>query len=142
MGSIPLNVPADDTPVDPGPAAERLQAAMLQVLGAHVDAGGRVDYERLAAAPEVPTLAEATSLPLEVGTWNVVMAPAGTPKDVVDRLNAALNSALKKPAIQERLAGYGINPVIDSTPASTAKFVEGEIAKFHSAFKLSGAEAE
>lgn len=112
------------------------------VKGAKLNAIAVMSDKRLAAAPEVPTLLEATSLPLEVGTWNVVMAPAGTPKDVVDRLNAALNATLKKPAIQDRLAGYGINPVIDSTPASTAKFVESEIAKFHSAFKLSGAEAE
>ena len=112
------------------------------VKGGKLNAIAVMSDKRLAAAPEVPTLVEATSLPLEVGTWNVVMAPAGTPKDVVERLNAALNAALKKPAIQDRLAGYGINPVIDSTPASTAKFVESEIAKFHSAFKLSGAEAE
>ena len=112
------------------------------VKGGKLNALAVMSDKRLAAAPEVPTLLEATSLPLDVGTWNVVMAPAGTPKDIVDRLNAALNAALKKPAIQDRLAGYGINPVIDSTPASTAKFVESEIAKFHSAFKLSGAEAE
>ncbi|RZL87514.1 MAG: tripartite tricarboxylate transporter substrate binding protein, partial [Variovorax sp.] len=98
--------------------------------------------KRLSAAPEIPTLLESTSLPLEVGTWNVVMAPAGTPKDVVARLNAALNEVLKKPAIQDRLAGYGISPVSDSTPENTAKFVESEIAKWRSAFKLSGVEAQ
>jgi tripartite-type tricarboxylate transporter receptor subunit TctC len=98
--------------------------------------------KRLAAAPEIPTLREATSIPLEVGSWNVVMAPAGTPKDIVARLNAALNEVMKSPAIQAQLAGYGISPVSDSTPASTAKFVESEIAKFDSAFKLSGAEAQ
>jgi hypothetical protein len=52
MASPALNTPADATPVDPGPAAERLQAAMLAALGAHLDASGRLDYERLAASPE------------------------------------------------------------------------------------------
>ena len=119
-----------------------LGAARELVKAGRLTAVAVFSNKRLAAAPEIPTLLEATSLPLEVGSWNVVMAPAGTPKDVVDRLNAALNEVMKKPAIQARLAGYGISPVSDSTPASTAKFVESEIAKFHSAFKLSGAEAQ
>jgi hypothetical protein len=52
MASVPLNAPPDRAPVDPGPAAERLQAAMLGALGAHLDAAGRVDYDRLAASAE------------------------------------------------------------------------------------------
>jgi Protein of unknown function, DUF547 len=50
MAPPPLNAPAERTPVDAGPAAERLQAAMLGALGAHLDAAGRVDYDRLAAS--------------------------------------------------------------------------------------------
>lgn len=135
-------------------AVQGLVGGQVQFVGGSLGAGRELvkagklvavavmSDKRLAVAPEIPTLFEATSLPLEVGTWNVVMAPAGTPKDVVARLNAALNEVLKKPAIQERLSGYGISPINDSTPSSTGKFVESEIAKWRSAFKLSGAEAQ
>ncbi|HEU4367193.1 MAG TPA: DUF547 domain-containing protein [Methylomirabilota bacterium] len=59
MGASPLNTPAADAPVEPGPAAERLQAAMLAALGAHLDAEGCVDYDRLAASAEFAAAAAA-----------------------------------------------------------------------------------
>ena len=77
-----------------------------------------------------------------VGTWNVVMAPRGTPKPVVERLNAALNQVLREDAIRTRLDGYGITPVADSTPASTAAHIESEIARWGKAFKISGAQQQ
>lgn len=98
--------------------------------------------KRLAAAPDIPTMGEAVSLPLELGTWNVVVAPAGTPKPIVDRLNAALNEVLARPAVIERLARLGINPVADSTPASTAQVITSEIAKWRGAFNLAGLQPE
>jgi hypothetical protein len=52
MRSSPLNAPTLDAAVDPGPAAERLQATMLAAVGAHLDAAGRLDYDRLAASAE------------------------------------------------------------------------------------------
>jgi tripartite-type tricarboxylate transporter receptor subunit TctC len=98
--------------------------------------------KRLAAAPDVPTLAEAASLPLDVGTWNVTLAPAGTPRPIVERLNAAFNEVLRRPAIVERLSNSGITPIADSTPASAAQFIGTEIAKWRSAYKLSGLQPE
>ncbi len=98
--------------------------------------------KRLAAAPEIPTLQEAAALPLEVGTWNVIMAPAGTPQDIVVRLNTAINEALKKPAIQDRLSGYGVRTIADSTPGGTKQFVAAEISKWRDAFQLTGLEPQ
>jgi tripartite-type tricarboxylate transporter receptor subunit TctC len=98
--------------------------------------------KRLAAAPDIPTIGEAAGLPLELGTWNVVVAPAGTPKPVVDRLNAALNEVLARPAVIERLSRLGINPVADSTPVSTAQVITAEIAKWRGAFSLAGLQPE
>ncbi|WP_171020044.1 tripartite tricarboxylate transporter substrate binding protein [Hydrogenophaga sp. 2FB] len=137
-----------------GEAMQALVGGQVQFLGASLGLGrelvkgGKLNAvavmsdKRLAAAPEIPTLAESASLPLSVGTWNVVMAPVGTPKEIVDRLNHALNEVLKKPSLQSRLTGYGISPVTDSTPASTAKFVEAEIVKWREAFKLTGLETQ
>jgi tripartite-type tricarboxylate transporter receptor subunit TctC len=98
--------------------------------------------QRMAAAPDVPTFAEAGMAEMEVGTWNVVMAPLGTPKPIVDRLNAALNETLRDPGIRDRLTKLGITPVDDSTPASTAETITREIAKWAKAFELAGGKPE
>jgi tripartite-type tricarboxylate transporter receptor subunit TctC len=137
-----------------GEAMQALVGGQVQFLGASLGLGrelvkgGKVNAlavmsdKRLAAAPEIPTLAESAGLPLSVGTWNVVMAPSGTPKEIVNRLNRALNDVLKKSSMQSRLTEFGISPVTDSTPVSTAKFVEAEIGKWREAFKLSGLETQ
>ncbi len=137
-----------------GPALQDTVGGQVQFMGGSIGVGlpmvqaGRLRAvavmakQRLAAAPEVPTFAEAGMADFEVGTWNVVMAPLGTPKPIVERLNAALNETLRDPGIRERLTKLGITPVDDSTPASTAETVTREIAKWAKAFELSGAKAE
>lgn len=137
-----------------GEAIQALVGGQVQFIGASlgtaqplVKAGklralAVMSNKRLAAAPDLPTIAEAASVPLEVGTWNVVVAPAGTPKAVVQRLNAAFNEVLARPAVVERLSRLGISPVADSTPASTAQAIASEIAKWRGAFSLAGLQPE
>lgn len=137
-----------------GEAIQGLVAGQVQFMGGSLGSSqalvkaGRLralavmSSKRLAAAPEIPTLAEAASLPLEVGTWNVVVAPAGTPRPIVARLNAALNEVLRRPAVVERLSRSGISPVADSTPASTGEAIAREIAKWREAFKLAGLQPQ
>jgi tripartite-type tricarboxylate transporter receptor subunit TctC len=98
--------------------------------------------KRLNAAPGIPTLGEAMSLPLEVGTWNVVMAPSKTPKAIVDRLNAAFNEVLRRPDVVARLSKSGISPVSDSTPESTGKRISSEIEKWRKAVELAGVQPQ
>lgn len=112
-----------------------VQSGKLRALGV-------MGPSRLAAAPDVPTFAEGGLPGLDVGTWNVVMAPSGTPRAIVDRLNAALNQVLGEPAIRARLEALGIAPIADSTPAGTAERVTREIATWRRAFELSGARPE
>ena len=118
-----------------GVGASLLQAGKVRALGVMAD-------RRLTAAPDLPTFAESGMPDMVVGTWNVVMAPKGTPRPVVERLNAALNQVLREPAIRARLDGYGITPVADSTPASTAARIDSEITRWGTAFRLSGAAQE
>jgi tripartite-type tricarboxylate transporter receptor subunit TctC len=146
-GVTAVHVPYKGT----GPALQDTVAGQVQFMGASIGVGlpmlqaGRVralgvmDSKRMSAAPDVPTFAEAGMPDMLVGTWNVVMAPRGTPKPVVERLNAALNQVLREDAIRARLDGYGITPIADSTPASTATHIESEIARWGKAFRLSGA---
>jgi tripartite-type tricarboxylate transporter receptor subunit TctC len=134
-----------------GPALQDTVAGQVQFMGASIGVGlpmlqtGRVRAlgvmgdKRMTSAPDVPTFAEAGMPDMVVGTWNVVMAPRGTPRPVVERLNAALNQVLREDAIRTKLDGFGITPVADSTPASTAAHIESEIARWGKAFKMSGA---
>ncbi len=137
-----------------GPALQDTVGGQVQFMGGSIGVGlpmvqaGRLRAvavmakQRMAAAPDVPTFAEAGMADFEVGTWNVVMAPLGTPKPIVERVNAALNETLRDPGIRERLTKLGITPVDDSTPASTADTVTREIAKWAKAFELAGGKPE
>lgn len=149
-GVTAVHVPYKGT----GPALQDTVAGQVQFMGASIGVGlsmlqvGRVRAlgvmgdKRMSAAPQVPTFAEAGMPDMVVGTWNVVMAPRGTPKPIVDRLNAAINQVLREDAIRTRLDGYGITPVADSTPASTAAHIDREIARWGTAFRLSGAQQQ
>ncbi len=83
--------------------------------------------ERLAAFPNLPTLHEAGLEGYDWSEWGVVLAPAGTPADVVARLHRALRDALLRPAAMERLAGIGMVPV-GSEPAAAAAFLAAQAA--------------
>ncbi len=98
--------------------------------------------KRSAVALDVPTMAEAGVPDFESATWNVVAAPAGTPKDVVARLSAAANKSLRDPAVADRLKQLGIETVLDSTPGSTKAFVEAEIVKWREVIVHAGAKVD
>lgn len=90
--------------------------------------------ERLQSAPDVPTIAEQGYPGFDAVVWWGVLAPAGTPKPIVDKINAALKIALDKPEVRERLK------VIDgvvrvSSPEEFEGFIVAEIDKFHKLLK-------
>ena len=118
-----------------GTSLEYIKSGKLQALGV-------MAARRSAADPDVPTMAEA-GMPDFIGaTWNVVVAPAGTPQPIVAQLNAAVNKALKDPKTAQRMMLAGIDTVDDSTPASTAAFIKSEIAKWRDLAKLAGAKVD
>jgi tripartite-type tricarboxylate transporter receptor subunit TctC len=97
--------------------------------------------ERMAALPDVPTLKEKTGFPLEVVTWYLIFAPAGTPQPIVDRLSVSINQAIKAPAIVEKAKALGME-MVQSTPESSKKFYEGQMALWAPIVKASGAKVE
>lgn len=137
-----------------GPALQDLLAGRLAYMFdsfgtslEHIKAGNLYPLAVMAAkrstvAPDVPTMAEAGLPDFEGATWNVVVAPAGTPKEIVDRLNIAVNKALADPTVTERLKQLGIEKVDDSTPASTAAFIGSEIKKWREVVKSAGAHVD
>jgi len=98
--------------------------------------------QRLAAMPDLPTLQEEGLQGYECYTWNALLAPAGTPQPVVNKLNAAINKALADPAVSGALEKAGINPTPGSTPQSSAEFVKAELAKWAPIIKASGAHID
>jgi tripartite-type tricarboxylate transporter receptor subunit TctC len=95
---------------------------------------------RSAAAPDVPTVAE-TVPGFEATTWFAVFAPAGTPRDVVQRINAEMQRVFKLPDVVDKLKALGLEPWI-SSPEDLAKLQTNEIVKWAKVVKESGAKAE
>ena len=78
----------------------------------------------------------------ECYTWNAILAPAGTPQPVIDRLSAAMSKALADSAVLNRLQEVGVDPTLDSNPQRAAEFIKAELAKWAPIIKASGAEIE
>ncbi|WP_200844295.1 tripartite tricarboxylate transporter substrate binding protein [Rhizobium sp. 18065] len=85
--------------------------------------------ERAPSFPDVPTMAEAGIPGYETYTWNALFAPKGTPKDVVDRLNASAKVAMADPAVVERMKEFSAT-VVASSPEELAAHVKAEMAKW------------
>jgi tripartite-type tricarboxylate transporter receptor subunit TctC len=111
------------------------QSGKLRALGAGM-------AKRVAALPDLPTLQEQGLPGFECYTWNALLAPAGTPKPIVDKLNAAINQSLADPAVSSALENAGIDPTPGSTPATTTDFVKAELAKWAPIIKASGAQID
>ena len=111
------------------------KSGKLRALGAGM-------AKRLAAMPDLPTLQEQGLPRFECYTWNALLAPARTPKPIVDKLNAAINKALADSAVSTALEKAGIDPTPGSTPETTAEFVKTELAKWSPIIKASGAQIE
>jgi tripartite-type tricarboxylate transporter receptor subunit TctC len=79
--------------------------------------------------PDLPTIAEAGLPGYQANSWAGVMAPAGTPKEIVQKLNADLVKALSQPDVRNRLLQSGAEPM-PSTPEEFGKFLKAEITKW------------
>ena len=90
--------------------------------------------QRSALAPDVPTMAEAGWKGIEVLTWHGLLAPAGTPAPIVDRLHTEIQRGLLAPASKEKLAGDGVE-VVASTPAELESFMRADMAKWGAVIK-------
>ncbi len=90
--------------------------------------------QRSTLAPDLPTMAEADWKGLEVLTWHALLAPAGTPTAIVERLQAELQRGLLAPASKEKLATDGIE-VVASTPAELDAFLRADMAKWGNVIK-------
>jgi tripartite-type tricarboxylate transporter receptor subunit TctC len=114
---------------------------MPHVRGGKIKALAMFSKNRIQGAPEVPTMAEAGGPPIESSTWVMFLAPAGTPRAIIDRLSQEANKAVNDPEIRNRFNEIGIEPV-GGTPEQTAKFLADEIAKWAKVITTAGVKAE
>jgi len=97
--------------------------------------------QRFAGAPDYPTIAESGLPGFEASAWDGILVPAGTPRPIVDKLNAAIRSALRDPAIVEALNRLGAQPV-PSTPEEFALHISTSTAKWAAVVQASGAKVD
>src|ERR1700712_5539252 len=112
-------------------------------LAPHVEAGKLKAFavaqpRRSTIMPEVPTLAEAGMSGYDAGVWIGLLAPAGTPSAIIDRLSVAANEALKDEEVQKALKLQGTDPV-GSTPKEFADFIRADVEKWKAAFAAADA---
>ncbi|OGA37898.1 MAG: hypothetical protein A3G24_04940 [Betaproteobacteria bacterium RIFCSPLOWO2_12_FULL_62_13] len=115
-----------------------LITSLPQVRAGKLRAIGVTSAQRSPVVPEVPTVAE-TIPGYEVEVSYFMLAPAGTPRDIITKLHAEAARALKQPDVVERLARDGARPV-GNTPDETARYIDREIVKWGKAVKASGAK--
>ena len=113
------------------PMAQDNQVRLLGVAG----------RERLAIAPDLPTLQEQGISDFDVSLWYGMLLPAGTSRDIVERYNKEINDILRKPEVVEKLAKQGLS-VTGGTPERFAQFIASEVTKWRAVVNEAGISAE
>jgi tripartite-type tricarboxylate transporter receptor subunit TctC len=107
---------------------DNLPSSSPHIKGGTLRALGVTTKEKASSFPDVPTIAE-TIPGYETYTWNALFAPAGTPSEVIAKLNEAANKAMADPAVVERMKEFSAT-IVASTPEDLAAHVKAEIAKW------------
>lgn len=128
-GQLPLMI------IDLQPALPHIRDGKLKALGV-------TTTKRVAAAPDIPTLAEAGLAGFELIAWQGVVAPAGVPRQIVDQLAAEIAKLVSSPDMRARLVEIALEPLAGSTPDSFAAYVKSEVDRWAPIVKASGAQVE
>ncbi len=116
---------------DLAPAYPLIQAGKVRALGV-------TTKQRAAAAPEIPPLAEVGVPGFDWAAWQSVAAPGGTPKDIVAKLNGAVNAAIAEPEVTKQLVQLQFIPVGKGTPEELERFVTSETARWAKVLQQAG----
>ena len=139
-GSVPamLDVIAGHIPfmvMDLQPALPQMRDGKIRVLGVTTP-------KRVAAAPDIPTLAESGLAGFELVAWQGVVGPAGMPRTIVDQLAAQIEKLVADPATDRKLSTIALEPLPGSTPDRFAAYIKTEVDRWAAIVKNSGAELE
>ncbi len=118
-----------------------LTAALPQMKAGKLRALAVTGAQRSQSVPELPTMVEAGVPGYAVTSWYALLAPAGTPADILKRVHAETVKAMSAPDMKDRLAGEGAEPTT-GTPAQLTTFLKSEIAKWSKVIKEAGIKGE
>ena len=119
-----------------------VSAAMPQVQAGKVRALGVSSPQPSPLAPDLPTLSQSGLPGFDVKGWNGFVAPAGTPRAAVAKVNAETMRALKQPEVVQRLKGAGYDAAAENTPEQFADFIKAELTKWTKVVRESGAKVD
>jgi tripartite-type tricarboxylate transporter receptor subunit TctC len=120
---------------------ESANVALPQWRAGKIKILGTTYARRLAAAPEIPLISE--TLPgFDLGIWQSIVAPAGTPREIVDRLYTALAKIMTTAEVRDRLLGAGIEPTVSKSPEDFAAFIKAQAAVREKVIKAVGMKVE
>ena len=97
--------------------------------------------KRSPAFPDIPTIAEAGYPGYEAGTWYALLAPAGTPREPINKLNAEVLKVIQVPEFRERLGGLGVE-FVGSTPDACFAYIRSETTKWSKVIKQGNIRAD
>lgn len=120
---------------------DTMLSSMPHVKAGKLKALAVTSSQRSPSAPDIPTVAESGLPGYEAIAWNGLLAPAGTPKEIVERLNAELKKVLENPEVKQRFEAQGFSPAWN-TPAAYGQFLQAEVDKWAQAVKTSGARVD
>ncbi len=121
---------------------DNLPTALQQIKSGKLKAFAVTSAQRSSAVPDLPTIEEAGNLKgFDASSWFGLVAPAGTPPEVVNRIQQEVTKALASPAVKERLVAQGAI-LGGNTPAQFAAFIDSEIKKWGPVVKASGAKVD
>lgn len=116
-------------------ALPHIQSGKLRVLGVTA-------IKRSRALPKVPTLDEQGLKGFDASVFFGIVVPAGTPQEIVTRLNAAFVQVMQQPDVKDNLSKQGLEPPLDYTPAQLAVYMRNEAAKWREVIKVAGATVD
>ncbi|MCM2253323.1 MAG: tripartite tricarboxylate transporter substrate-binding protein, partial [Ramlibacter sp.] len=121
---------------------DNLPSSMAQIKAGKLKALAVTSRQRSAALPDVPTIEEAAGLKgFDATSWFGLLAPAGTPPEIANRIQQEVAKSLNSPAIKEKLLAQGAIPS-GSTPAEFARHIEAEHRKWEPVVRASGAKID
>ena len=120
---------------------DNLASSLAQVKAGKIKALAVTTSKRSQFAPDLPTVAESGLPGFDISTWFGIFAPAGTPKEALDRLHAEFTKALAAPDVREKMVNLGAEPV-GSKPEEFAAYIKAESEKYSRVIKASGARVD